>query len=77
MKSLRNLCIAVALAFVMTLTAFAGEMTTTVADPPPSVETDGEMTTTVAGQIQPGVSEAIDPFAGAAISLLQSVLPLL
>jgi Spy/CpxP family protein refolding chaperone len=75
MKKLKSLCGAVVLTLLLALPVFAGQMTTTVADPPPPTA-DGQMTTTIAGQMQTGSSEAVDPVTQVALSLLQSVLSL-
>ena len=79
MKNLKSLFTTVVLTLVLTLPAFAGQMTTTITDPPPSppsATVDGQMTTTVTGQIGTGSSEAVDPVTQVALSLLQSVMSL-
>jgi hypothetical protein len=80
MKTLRQLCVASALTLALTLPAFAGEISTTVASPQPApaVTTDGDIETGVAGQIEIGSSEATaaDSVTEIALNLLQSVLSL-
>ena len=82
MKTLRRLSIALAFIFALAFPALAGEISTTVAPPPPSqaqaATTDGEISTTVAGQAGTGSSEATstDSATEAALNLLQSVLSL-
>jgi hypothetical protein len=65
----------------ITVTAYAGEIHTTVAPPPPASVTstaDSEIETTVTGQEETGGSEATatDSAAEIALNLLQSVLSL-
>jgi hypothetical protein len=80
MKTLRRLSVASVFVFVLTMPAFAGEISTGIAPPPPpSAATAGEIQTTVAGQTETGsMSEAtaIDSATQAALNLLQSVLSL-
>jgi hypothetical protein len=64
---------------VFALSAFAGDISTTVVStPPPPTEqamTQGDISTTVAGDITTGVT-AIDPAMEVMLSLLQSLLSL-
>lgn len=77
MKNLRQLCAAFVLALMFTLPAFAGQMDTTFAPPPPPLATtEGQMPTTVTGQITTVNSEAVDPVTQMALNLLQSVMSL-
>ena len=75
MKNLRQLCAALVLALTFALTAFAGNMSTTVVPPPPQAATQGEMSTTVAGEIPTDIT-ATDLAAEITLPLLQSVLSL-
>jgi hypothetical protein len=81
MKTLRQLCVALTFTLALTVTAFAGEIHTTVVPPPPApvaTATDGQIETTVTGQEETGGSEATatDSAAEIALNLLQSVLSL-
>ena len=83
MKTLRQFCIALAFTLALTLPAFAGEISTTVAPPPPSqpaqtATVNGEISTTVTGQEETGSSEATaaDSATEIALNLLQSLLSL-
>ncbi len=84
MKNLRQLSIAFVFTFALALPAFAGDIETGIAPPPPSqpsqtATANGEIDTGVTGQIETGsVSEAtvIDSATQAALNLLQSVLAL-
>lgn len=81
MKSLRQLCVALALTLALAIPAFAGEIDTPKASPaPPAPVTtvDGEIHTTVTGQIETTISEATvtDSVAETVLNLLQSVLSL-
>lgn len=79
MKTLRQLCIALVFTFVLALPAFAGEITTMIAPPPTQpVTTQGEISTTVAGQMDTTSSEANVSVSATevALNLLQSVLAL-
>lgn len=78
MKNLQQLCAAFVLTLTLVLSAFAGEMSTGIATPSPftsQATAQGEMSTTVAGQIDTGVASA-DSAAEIALNLLQSVLSL-
>lgn len=77
MKTLRQLLVASVVTFALITPAFAGQMDTMVA-PPPAVATEGQMDTTVAGQIETPSSEATaaDSTTEIALNLLQSVLSL-
>jgi ABC-type phosphate transport system substrate-binding protein len=48
MKKVRQFCAAVVLTLIFALSAFAGQMTTWVADPPPPPPSEGNMSTPVA-----------------------------
>lgn len=82
MKTLRQLCIALAFTFALTLPTFAGEISTTVAPPQPAQTAPatacGEISTGITGQDETGSSEATaaDSAAEIALNLLQSVLSL-
>lgn len=85
MKTLQQLCAVCVLTLTLALHTFAGQITTIIPPPPPPETADGqistgaaggEMTTTVAGQIETMNSEAIDPVTEIVLSLLRSVLPL-
>ena len=84
MKSYRNYVTALALALVLTTSAFAGEMHTGVAgpEPQPTPAANGEIQTgTTNGVMQTGEAastpEALDTVTAAALNLLQSVFTLL
>jgi hypothetical protein len=78
MKTLRQLLVASVVTFALVTPAFAGQMDTTVAPPVNAVTTDGEISTTSAGEIQTGNSEptAGDTVTAAALCLIESVLAL-
>lgn len=83
MKTLRQLCVAVAFTIALAMPALAGEIQTTVTSPPPAqsaqaATTDGEIQTTVAGQAGTGSSEttSTDSATETALNLLQSMLSL-
>lgn len=67
MKNLKTPCVAIMLMFVLSLPAFAGEMTTWIANPspPPSSEPASETTTTVAGQMETLVAGQISTMGNA------------
>lgn len=73
MKNLRQLCVAVVLTLIAAVHTFAGQIPTTITDPPPPASATSMM---IDGQIHTTSGEAADPVAEIAISLLQSVLPL-
>lgn len=78
MKSLRQLCTAFVLTLALTVPAFAGQMSTTVVDPPPpapEATAQGNMPSTVAGQIEANIM-ATDPTTEITLNLLQSLLTL-
>lgn len=54
MRTFRQPCAAFVLTLILALSAFAGEISTTVASPPPSTQqaTAGEIQTGIAGEIQ-------------------------
>lgn len=78
MKNLKSICAVIALTVSLSLSAYAGQMTTTLTDPPPppSATADGQISTTVAGQMQTGGSEPVDSVTQTALNLLQSVMSL-
>jgi len=82
MKTLRQFCVAFVLTLTLTLPAFAGEISTGVAPPPPPVSTSstapGEITTMAAGDISTMISEEATTasMTETALNLLQSVLSL-
>lgn len=83
MKNLRQLCIALTFTLALALPAFAGEIQTTVAPPPPAQSAqattmNGDIETGLTGQEETGSSEATvaDSATEVVLSLLQSVLSL-
>jgi hypothetical protein len=81
MRNYRNAVAALVLALVLSTSAFAGEIHTGVAPPPPPVTTNGEIhTDATGGEIQTGEAvstpEATDTIMEAALNLLQSLLTL-
>jgi hypothetical protein len=79
MKALRRLCVASVFTLALTVSAFAGDIQTTVTSPQPpqGMTADGEIQTGIAGQIEIGSSEATaDSVAEIALNLLQTVLSL-
>jgi len=79
MKSLRRLSITLVFTFALSLSTSAGEISTTIAQPPTqTATTGGEMDTGITGQIDTSSSEAIvnDSMTEVALNLLQSVLSL-
>ena len=77
MKLLCRLCVASLLTLTLSLSAFAGVMSTTVASPPPPE--GGEMSTTVTSQgavIGSEGTSALVSVTEAALNALQSVLAL-
>lgn len=80
MKTLRQLCVALAFTLVLTIPAFAGEIETGIAPPPPAqtVTANGEISTPVAGQEEAGSGKATaaDSVTESVLNLLQSVLSL-
>jgi hypothetical protein len=82
MKTFRQLCAASILTLTLSLSAFGGEMSTTVAPPaPPSNATaDGQMSTTITpdgSATESGETSVIISATEAALNALQSVLALL
>jgi hypothetical protein len=80
MKPLRQLCAVFLLTLALTMAAFAGEMSTSVASQPPpppdsQVATTGEMTTGITGEMSTSVT-AIGPVTEVALNLLQNLPPL-
>jgi hypothetical protein len=71
MKTLRQFCTAFALTLMLTLSAFAGQIDTPFAEPPPSQHS------TTQGQIETGIAGQIDTPFQAALNLLQAVLSLI
>lgn len=79
MEKVRQFCAAVVLVLSFAISAYAGQMTTWVTEPPPpppSASADGQMSTPVADPITTGSSEVADPVTQVALSLLQSVMSL-
>jgi hypothetical protein len=78
MKNLRRLSGALVFTIVLTIPAFAGEMDTGIAPPPQAATTEGDIHTTVTGQMDTGNSEATATGSATeiALNLLQSVLSL-
>jgi hypothetical protein len=79
MKNLRQLCAAVVLTFVLTLSVPAGQITTGITDPPPppaSTTIDGQITTGTAEPMQTGGDEGLAPVTQIALNVLQSMLSL-
>jgi hypothetical protein len=82
MKTLRRLCVALVFTLALTIPAFAGEIETGVAPPPPSqpqtATTNGGIETGLIGQDKTGSSEATvtDSAKNAVLNLIQSVLSL-
>jgi FlaG/FlaF family flagellin (archaellin) len=81
MKNLRRLCGAVVFTLALTITAFAGDIQTTVTSPPPSqpaqtATLNGDIQTGVTGQVETGSSEASGSATEITLNLLLSVLAL-
>jgi hypothetical protein len=82
MKSLQQLCAACMLTLVLTLSVFAGDMSTTIVSPqqPPAPQSmaQGDVETSYAGNMETTSSSitATDSVAGLALSLVQNVLAL-
>jgi hypothetical protein len=86
MKTLRQLCVASVFVFSLAIPAFAGEIQTTVAPPPPvqtsttngQATVNGEIQTGLTGQEETGSGEAsaTDSATEIALNLLQTVLAL-
>jgi hypothetical protein len=82
MKNFRQLSVALVFLFALTMPAFAGQIETGIAPPPPAqpATAGGQIDTgvTTAGQIETGSSEATaaDSATELALNLLQSVLAL-
>lgn len=80
MKTLRRICAATMLSLVITASANAGDIHTTIATPPDgtSSTTEGDIHTTRAGEITTmNADAAAGSVTEAALSLIQSVLSLL
>lgn len=76
MRTLRQAFTALALTFALTLSTFAGDISTTVA--PPSAPSQGEMQNGVAGDMPNGSSEAVaDDSVAGVLGLVLDVLSLL
>jgi hypothetical protein len=79
MKTLRRICTAFSLTLVLTLSAFAGDISTGIIATPPPPDSQalatGEMSTTVTGEISTSVT-AMDPVTEVALNLLQNLPPL-
>jgi hypothetical protein len=78
MKNLRRLSGALVFTIALTIPAFAGEMDTGIAPPPQAATTEGDIQTTVTGQMETDSSEATVSGSAAdiALNLLQNVLSL-
>lgn len=84
MKQLRILCALVVLTFALMVPAYAGNISTGIADPPPppssSATTDGNISTGITSQTTEGTGEttasASSSITEIAVNLLQSVLAL-
>jgi hypothetical protein len=85
MKSLQKLLAVTSLMFILTCSAFAGEMGTGfTSPPPPSSSVVGEMgtgsaataETTMTGEMITGASVTVDPIHEIALNILQSLLAL-
>ena len=79
MKTLRQLSVASVFVFALAIPAFAGEIQIGIAPPPVhAVTTDGEISTTRAGEMQTTSSEPAtgDSVTAAAMSLIESLLAL-
>jgi len=83
MKNIGRLSVALVFTFALISPAFAGEISTPLAPPPPAqsaqaTTTDGEIDTGLTGQAETGSSEttANNSATEAAMNLLQSVLSL-
>jgi hypothetical protein len=77
MRTLRIFFAASVLTLTLCLPTFAGDISTTIASPPPN--TDGDIHTMRTGDITTGNADAdavSDSVTGAALSLIQSVLSL-
>jgi hypothetical protein len=84
MRTLRRAFTILVLTFTLTLSTFAGDISTTVV--PPSASAQGDISTTVNGDIQNGVAgdmpngsseAAADDSVAAVLGLVESVLSLL
>jgi hypothetical protein len=83
MRTLRQVCMALVLTLILTLPAFAGDISTTVT--PPTAPAQGEMSTPVNGTIHTGdpgdmhtgEATAEEVLAEAVVGLVQGVLALL
>ncbi len=77
MKPLRQLCAAFVFTLALAMPAFAGQIDTTIAPPPPA-RTVGQIDIPPAGQIDTGVSAetTADSLTTVALNLLQRVLTL-
>lgn len=78
MKSFRQICAVLVLTLALTVSAFAGNMTTMITDPPPppsSATLEGQMTTGVTDNTTASVMGA-EPATESALNLLQSLLAL-
>jgi hypothetical protein len=74
MKTIRQICATIVLITVLAFSAFAGEMSTGIATPPPPTQ-QGEMSTTVSGQMDTGITTT-DTATEIALNLLPSLLAL-
>ncbi|HKR01971.1 MAG TPA: hypothetical protein VJT09_14920 [Pyrinomonadaceae bacterium] len=92
MKTLQRLCAASVLTLALALSAFAGNMSTTVVSPPPpesQATTQGDISTSVTGTISTGITGTMttgitgqietgfaDPMTETFLNLLQNLLAL-
>lgn len=78
MKNFRQFCATAVLTSVLTFSAYAGEIQTGKATPPPvpTATLDGEIQTGITSTSGTTNSGAVDPVAEMALLLLQSILSL-
>jgi uncharacterized protein (DUF2345 family) len=76
MKTVSRIAAASALAFVISLSAFAGDMHTTITDPPPDsgASTQTAQTNTAASQPTTTTTTPADPVTGAILAVLPTLL---
>ena len=77
MKALQQFCVASVLTLTLSLSAFAGDMTTGAPSPQPTPSVQGDPHTDVAGDMNTtNADESGDSVADAALALIQGVLSL-